>query len=172
MEAEQPVNRSSSALEKSSSTGLGAEGTGTSSSNREADLVSTMLYRTNFVEISLNEVDRILLVRWLRSVQSQEYRDGIGETGRILLAHNLDKLLVNNQRMGVLTMDDQGWLAKISIEVISKSNLKRLAIISSTNMLQQLTNEVLDKKVKDATPFFDTQYFLSEEEALEWLTQP
>lgn len=127
------------------------------------------LYQKSYVEIELDQLRQLLSVCWLRPVKSEEYRDGIQETGRILLAHKLQKLLVNNQRMGVLTMEDQGWLAKISVEVISKSNLKWLAIVSSVDMLQQLTNEVLDKKVKEETPPFDTQYFLSEQEALEWL---
>ncbi|WP_148561780.1 hypothetical protein [Pontibacter korlensis] len=130
------------------------------------------LYSTSFVEITLDVHNQLLLVNWLRPVLSDEYRKGIEETGRVLLAQSLEKLLVNNQRMGVLTVDDQGWLAKISVEVISKSNLKQLAIVSSTDVLQQITNEVLDKKVKDETPYFDTQYFISEEDALEWLIMP
>ncbi|TPE44332.1 hypothetical protein [Pontibacter mangrovi] len=128
------------------------------------------LYHSGFAEITLDKRQGLLVVRWLRPVKSQEYREGIEETGRILLERKLEKLLVNNQRMGVLTMDDQGWLAKISVEVISKSNLKYLAIVSSVDVLQQLTNEVLDKKVKKETPLFDTQYFLTEGAALEWLT--
>lgn len=128
-----------------------------------------ILYQKDYVEIALDQRRKLLSVRWLRPVQSQEYRDGIEETARILLAHNLEKLLVNNQRMGVLTMADQGWLAKISVEVIPRTNLKWLAIVSSVDVLQQLTNEVLDRRVKEETPFFITQYFLSEQEALEWL---
>ena len=46
------------------------------------------------------------------------------------------------------------------------------APVFSTDMLQQLTNEVLDSRVKEQTPYFHTQYFLSEQEALEWLIQP
>ncbi|WP_143732086.1 hypothetical protein [Pontibacter lucknowensis] len=124
---------------------------------------------TDFVEIIHDVRHAMLLVRWLRPVQSHEYRFGIEETGRVLLELGLQKLLVNNQRMGVLTMDDQGWLAAISIRMISQSKLKQLAIISSTDFFQQHTNEKLDGRVKEQTPFFDTQYFLIEREGLEWL---
>ncbi|MBX0332548.1 hypothetical protein K3G39_04780 [Pontibacter sp. HSC-14F20] len=129
------------------------------------------LLAMDYVEVLHDTLHRLLIVRWLRPVKSHEYRFGIEETGRFLLAFGLEKLLVNNQRMGVLTMDDQGWLASISIEVISKSNLEKLAIISSTDFLQQFTNETLDVRVKQETPFFDTQYFLEEQEGIEWLTQ-
>ena len=135
----------------------------------KADVARELLYHTEYVDIVFDKPDHLLLVCWRRPVKSHEYRDGIEETGRHLLRLKVEKLLVNNQRMGVLTMDDQGWLAKISIEVISKSNLKYLAIVSSTDALQQMTNEVLDKRVKDEAPSFLTQYFLSEEDALEWL---
>lgn len=130
---------------------------------------TVVLLSKEYVEILLDKQHGLLMVRWLRPVKSHEYRYGIEETGRFLLAHNLQKLLVNNQRMGVLTMEDQGWLASISIEVISRSNLKWLAIISSTDFFQQHTNEKLDARVKEETPFFDTQYFLSEWQGLEWL---
>ncbi|MHC2993748.1 hypothetical protein OB13_20005 [Pontibacter sp. HJ8] len=131
-----------------------------------------ILLKVSFVEITLDQQNGILIVRWLRTVRSQEYRVGIEETRKILLAHKQEKLLVNNQRMGVLTMDDQGWLAEISVEVFSQINLKKLAIISSTNFLQQHTNETLDARVKESTPYFETQYFLSEWEGLEWLKLP
>lgn len=132
----------------------------------------TVLLETDFVEIVLDRGHDLLCVRWLRPVASSEYRHGIREAGRFLLDLGLERLLVNNQLMGVLTMEDQGWLARISVEVISGSRLQRLAIVSSTDMLQQLTNEVLDSRVKEQTPYFHTQYFLSEQGALEWLTQP
>ncbi|WP_139217765.1 hypothetical protein [Pontibacter chinhatensis] len=135
----------------------------------KGDADRELLYHTDYVDIIFDKPNNLLHVCWRRSVKSHEYRDGIEETGRHLLRLDVGKLLVNNQRMGVLTMDDQGWLAKISIEVISKSHLKYLAIVSSTDALQQMTNEVLDKRVKVKAPPFITQYFLSEEDALEWL---
>lgn len=135
----------------------------------KGDADRELLYHTDYVDITFDKPNHLLLVCWRRSVKSHEYRDGIEETGRHLLRLDVEKLLVNNQRMGVLTMDDQGWLAKISIEVISNSHLRYLAIVSSTDALQQMTNEVLDKRVKVAAPAFITQYFLSEEDALEWL---
>lgn len=135
------------------------------------NLQQVCLFSTDFVEIIHHAADALLLVRWLRPVQSHEYRFGIEETGRALLALGLEKLLVNNQRMGVLTANDQGWLATISIKMISQSNLKQLAIISSTDFFQQHTNEKLDVRVKEQTPFFDTQYFLIERDGLEWLKE-
>ncbi|WP_187263947.1 hypothetical protein [Pontibacter beigongshangensis] len=130
------------------------------------------LFRTDFVEIVLHMPNHLLLTRWLRPVVSSEYGHGIEETSRLFLKYDLNKLLINNCRMGVLTIEDQGWLGRFSVEVISKSKLQRLAIISSFDILQQLTNEVLDGKVKEATPPFDTRYFLTEQDALEWLLMP
>ena len=127
------------------------------------------LINSDFLEIVNDQEKGILLVRWLRNVQSHEYRSGIEQIGHILLKQGIDKLLVNNQRMGVLTMDDQGWLAEISIKVFSVINLKKLAIVSSTDFMQQYTNEILDKRVKESTPYFPTEYFLTEREGLEWL---
>lgn len=134
------------------------------------NLQKVSLFSTDFVELIHDIRHDMLLVRWLRPVQSHEYRLGIEETGRKLLELELQKLLVNNQRMGVLTMDDQGWLATTSVRMISQSSLKQLAIISSTDFFQQHTNEVLDARVKEETPHFETKYFLTEREGQEWLT--
>ncbi|MDX5417981.1 MAG: hypothetical protein LPK09_02110 [Hymenobacteraceae bacterium] len=138
---------------------------------KSGEVERVVLMKTDYVEITLNNPGNYLIVTWLRPVLSHEYKHGIEETGHILLANKLEKLLVNNQRMGVLTMEDQGWLAEISIRVISKSKLRWLAVISSTDFLQQITNERLDARVKESTPYFDTQYFLTERDGLEWLLQ-
>ncbi|ARS34679.1 hypothetical protein CA264_04020 [Pontibacter actiniarum] len=147
---------SSSSPEQPVSTGPPAEG-------------NVMLFRTDFVEVNLCQQQRILLVCWLRPVISWEYRQGIEEAGRFLLEYRLEKLLINNQRLGVLNIDDQNWLAATSIRLIAQSNLKRLAVISSSDILQQLTDETLDARVKSADLQFHTRYFFWEDEALEWL---
>lgn len=135
------------------------------------EIERVVLLKTDYVEITLNNPGNYLIVTWRRAVKGSEYKHGIEETGRFLLDHQVERLLVNNQRMGILTMADQRWLGEISIRVISQSKLTRLAIISSTDILQQLTNEKLDARVKASTPHFETQYFLTEREGLEWLLQ-
>ncbi|WP_337070360.1 hypothetical protein [Pontibacter sp. 13R65] len=132
----------------------------------------SLLYQSDYVNIVLDWQKEMLLVRWLRPVVSSEYRNGIQTAGRFLVKLGVERLLVNNHRMGVLTIEDQGWLARISVEVISQSRLQRLAIVSSFDMLQQLTNETLDSRVKTETPTFSTEYFLTEQDAIEWLLLP
>ncbi|MBD1395535.1 hypothetical protein H9Q13_00015 [Pontibacter sp. JH31] len=62
-------------------------------------------------------------------------------------------------------------LSPIKHKIISKSTLRLLAIVSSTDFVQQLTNERLDARVKESTPHFDTKYFLFESDGLEWMTE-
>lgn len=132
-------------------------------------VVDGVLLRTDYVEATLSRQKDLLSVRWLRPVSSEEYRCGIQDAAQLFIKHKLQRLLVNKQRLGVLSIGDQSWLAKYYASMAHRSNLQRLAVVSSNDVMQQITDEPLYHKVKGSTKIsFHIQYFLSEDEALEW----
>jgi hypothetical protein len=108
-------------------------------------------------------------IRWLKPPASRQYRYGMLKAGRALREHRLERVLLNNQRLGILTLEDQGWLITTSIEVLAKCHLKRLAVVTSHDALQQMSSDAIGCKLKEANLPYVTRYFLSEEEANEWL---
>ena len=130
---------------------------------------NTTVCQTDFVKIVVDRTEGLLTVRWLRPVESREYRYGVLKAARALQLNKLEKMLINNQRLGIPALDDQRWLCAVSINVLSRCRLKRMAIISSHDTLQQITNETVGKKVKNANIAYQSGYFLCEDEALEWL---
>lgn len=126
---------------------------------------------TDFVSILLDKAKSVMHIRWKKAPQSRQYRYGMLKAGRALVAHRLERLLLNNQRLGVLTLEDQGWLITTSQQILPKMNLKKLAVITSADALQQMSSENIGKKLKQAAIDHQAQYFLAEEDALEWLEQ-
>ncbi|WP_276496250.1 hypothetical protein [Pontibacter litorisediminis] len=130
-----------------------------------------VLRLTGFLQLSKEKQSSLLTLRWLRPVQSREYRYGVLLAGRALMAHKLERLLVDNRRLGIPSLEDQAWLTNVSIEILAKSRLTRMAIIPSFDWLQQMATEAVGCKIKGAVPTYLSSYFLTESEALEWLQE-
>lgn len=124
---------------------------------------------TEFLNVSIDSCNSLLAFRWLKQVESADYKYGIQTLCSTLSEHKLEKVMINNQRLGAISLPDQSWLSNKIIEVISGNNLKRMAVITSKDSLQLLVNEAVDKKVKSKNNLYDPSYFFSEDEAMEWL---
>lgn len=125
---------------------------------------------TDFVSITLDKVKSLMNIRWKKAPHSRQYRYGMLKAARALIEHRLERLLLNNQRLGVLTLEDQGWLITAAQQMLPKMNLKKLAVITSSDLLQQMSSEHIGNKLKQAAVNYKAHYFLSEEDALGWLT--
>ncbi len=125
--------------------------------------------RTDFVSIAIDQSSGIMNMHWLRVPQSRQYRYGILKAVRAVTEHRLSSFLLNNQRLGVLTLEDQGWLINTAQHVLPKTRLKKLAMVTSPDALQQMSSEAISGKLKQANPQLETRCFLSEEDAREWL---
>ncbi|GAB3200926.1 hypothetical protein GCM10027293_22810 [Pontibacter aydingkolensis] len=130
----------------------------------------TTISFSDFLNLNIDTCNSVLTVRWLRPVQSSEYRNGIQKVGHTLINQKLERILINNQRLGVPPLDDQNWLTKTLTDIVSASHLKRIAIVTSNDTFQQLANESVDCKIKSLGALYKPYYFFSEEEAFEWLT--
>lgn len=124
---------------------------------------------TDFVSISIDHTKQLMRINWKKPPLSRQYRYGMLKAYRALVEHRLSKLLLNNQRMGVLTLEDQGWLVSMAQKLLPKSKLQKLAVITSANALQQFGSENIGKRLQQASLTHKTNYFLLEEEALDWL---
>ena len=127
---------------------------------------------TEYVAISLDHHESLMSIRWLKPPVSRQYRYGMLKAGRALLDHKLERVLLNNQRLGMLTLEDQGWLITSAIRMLPGSNLRKLAVITSSDALQQMSSDAIGCKLKEAKLPYDARYFLTEEEAREWLFHP
>ncbi|MEJ8804277.1 hypothetical protein [Pontibacter sp. H249] len=131
---------------------------------------SILLYQTDFVTISLNQDISLLSLKWLRSVDSHEYRLGIQKGIQALVKHQPKKMMINNQRLGVPSLNDQKWLLDVATETLRSCILTKIAVVNSVDAMQQLALEQVGTKIRNSCIDYQSYYFYSEEEALEWLT--
>lgn len=124
---------------------------------------------TEFLNATIDTCNNLLTVRWLRAVSSSEYRYGIMKAGQSIIDNQLDKVLLINQKLGVLALDDQRWFSNNFTDFVSKSSLKRVAVVTSQDTLQQLATAEADGKIKRININYEPSYFFSADEALEWL---
>jgi hypothetical protein len=125
--------------------------------------------RTDFVSISIDQSKGFMNMHWLKVPHSRQYRYGMLKAIRAVTEHRLSWFLLNNQRLGALTLEDQGWLINTAQRMLPKTNLKKLAMVTSPDALQQMSSETVGCKLKQANPQLETRCFLSEEDATEWL---
>ncbi|MDX5437325.1 MAG: hypothetical protein LPK03_09035 [Pontibacter sp.] len=130
---------------------------------------SIITQHLNFAKITVDIDQSLLTLTWLRPVRSREYRYAILKAERALQEHQLEKMLINKQRMGVPTLDDQSWLLNNAIKGLSRCGLRRMAILSSGDLLQQIVNDEVIHKVESTGLSYQSRYFMFEDEALEWL---
>lgn len=137
--------------------------------NTPAPLPDLLQVRADFVSIVVDSSHDLMSIRWRKAPQSRQYRYGMLKAIRALTEHRLEHLLLNNQRMGVLTLEDQAWIINTSCELLPKTRLRKIAVVMSTNSMQQLSSEMISKKLRQANTTHTTQHFFSEEDAREWL---
>lgn len=129
-------------------------------------------YTTDFAEIIADEDKSLIILRWLRKVTIREHRFGILKAGRALVEKNIRFAVLNQQRSGVLTLEEQGWLANQSADIISRSKLKRLAIINSIDAIQQMASNIINLRIRKTYSNYLSEYFLNENDAMYWLFNP
>jgi hypothetical protein len=125
--------------------------------------------RTDFVSLSIDTSKSLMSIRWKKAPKSRQYRYGMLKAVRAITEHRLEHLLLNNQRLGVLTLEDQAWLVSTAGRLLPKTKLQKLAVVTSADALQQMSSETIGRKLKEANLKHSTKYFLSEEDAREWL---
>lgn len=125
---------------------------------------------TDFMEITVKPQQSLICLRWTRKVTSRELRYGVLKACRALIDHESKLGLVNNQLMGVLTLQDLTWVAQKFSELLSRSKLQYLAVVSSPDVMQQLASDTLNARIRQYYNAHISEYFLSETEALDWLT--
>ncbi|WP_162425750.1 STAS/SEC14 domain-containing protein [Pontibacter pudoricolor] len=129
-----------------------------------------MRCQTDFVTIVTDNKTKLLQLRWLRRVTSREYRYAVLKTARAVINNNIQAILVNNQQLGIINLEDQAWAVAITVSVLKKNPVERLAIISAPDVMQQIASENMNRRVKNQIYPQTIQYFLTEDEAIEWLS--
>ena len=142
---------------------------GHESMNDATDGSLVIISETDYMRISVDCCNSMISLRWLKPVNSTEFRCGVQKVGQLIREQYLEKFMVNNQNLGVLSVQDQSWVMQQMCNIITETNLSRIAVVSSENTLQQMVTETIDRKIQQNSKLYEPAYFFTEDEAIEWL---
>lgn len=125
---------------------------------------------SKYAKIEYDAANQWVCFTWLGYTPSKEYRQVIKEVLELVASKRSARMLLDGTRMGVVSAEDQAWLAQYWGEHGVKGGLRYVAMIIPKEALGKMT---LNNMVKNADPTpqgpIEHRYYGSEEEAVAWL---
>ncbi|MFD1188371.1 hypothetical protein, partial [Pontibacter rugosus] len=124
----------------------------------------------DYLNYQVNTQTGTIRSKWLRSVNSQEYREGMLYTHKLITEHNLFFWIYDASRYSAPNVSDQVWLTNVFTPLLTQTNLKKTASILSGDVIMQMVAEQI--RVKALPIMIDKlqyQSFHDLESAEEWI---
>jgi hypothetical protein len=127
-----------------------------------------ILLDKDFVTVTYYAHSRLGKVQWKRKPESEEYKSAF----QALLDHTalepVDNFLSDLRQQGVISPDDRKWFETEMLPKAIAAGLKRAAVIFDGNIFKKYyMNLIIGASNKFVLPL---KVFLSEDEALQWLS--
>ncbi|QCR21335.1 hypothetical protein [Pontibacter sp. SGAir0037] len=122
------------------------------------------------VRFSLKANYNFLKAEWLRLPNSEEYRTGMSLICEEILTNTVWYVLVDVRKLGMPNVADQVWSTGLVKNALYRSEVKRIATIMAGDIFQQ--NMIQKMSVQTRREYnlpYDSEFFLTESEAMEWL---
>ena len=114
--------------------------------------------------------NRLLLTKWLRTVNSQEYRASLLSFYQSVIDNQILYWIVDVTRISSPDMPDQKWTIDLLGPGICDTHLKRIAFILPDDLfLEVVTEKMADEVLKLCEGQVEIAYFRDYEQAFSWL---
>ncbi|MEJ8803828.1 hypothetical protein [Pontibacter sp. H249] len=87
------------------------------------------------------------------------------------MSNDIELILADYIQMGAPSMEDQKWIANYSAKILQYSKLKKVANLLASDIFQQIAIEVIYETASEIPLPRESKYFLSQEDAMDWLLQ-
>jgi len=135
-----------------------------------------LLFKESYLECYLDEDARVLFHVWLNKPTSEQLRGGLTRVYNEYLAHKKSftiplHWLADTQKIGVITIDDQGWLEKVWNEMLFvKAGVRAHAVIIGNDVFAKYAMEKfknnMQAKYTDKNLHLET--FKDKDDAYKW----
>lgn len=124
----------------------------------------------DYIVIKIKEEDKLLSNVWQRSVNSEEYREGLSLVKQYLLQHDIQLWLADSRKLANVTFEDQQWLVKKLVPELLASKLRKVARVMHADVFTYISFEQqMERAYQSHTIQTETEQFTSVEAALSWL---
>jgi hypothetical protein len=130
--------------------------------------MQTFLQTETFV-IVYDQTNHLLILRWLASPMSEEFREGTNDLITALEHFKTGKVITDISELGAILDDDQLWLATHWRPQALKAGLSHSAVILSQDIFTQLSFQSMLERANTSSPI--RKDFSNMEDAMEWIQQ-
>lgn len=128
------------------------------------------VYESAFYRIEVNLDDNMLRSVWLRMADEAEVKTGGTKLYEVLRDTGVERAIANGTSLGALTADSKEWMSTVFFELLSRTQLKKLARVLPTTLFHRLALEsVVTRAEALGNTNFLVKNFSTQEEALLWL---
>jgi hypothetical protein len=129
-----------------------------------------MEHYKDFLTVLIDHERRQLTSRWLRVVDSTEFREGLLYVEDCIVKHQLLTWLFDALKLGAPVLLDQRWTVEHIIAILEKTELRKVALIMPGDYIMHMIGEKMRKKVYSTFgKKILLECFSREEHALFWL---
>ncbi len=129
-----------------------------------------ILFDKEFLLITHEKENRLIQLRWKRYANSEEFREGLMAGLKYVNDLKIERWLANLKNMSVIKEADRIWTNEEWFPQLYKTNLKKMAIVHSQDVFNNLSVNKIMSEAK-AERFFTVAYFREVDEAHRWLTE-
>lgn len=97
-----------------------------------------MLFNKDFLLITYEKENDLIHLRWKRFAKTEEFREGLNTALKYVIDLKIERWLANLKYMGVIKDADRNWTNQEWFPQQYKTNLKKMAIIHSNNVFNNL----------------------------------
>ncbi|AKD05171.1 hypothetical protein POKO110462_22250 [Pontibacter korlensis] len=124
----------------------------------------------NYLVVDVIHEENLLRTAWLRSVNSQEYREGLNVIRQLIREQHIRLWLSDSRQLAHVTFEDQRWILKEIIPLLVESSLRRVARVVNPDVFSYISFENMMSKAQESYSLEGyMEQFTSEETALGWL---
>ena len=128
------------------------------------------VYSTDYYKIEVDLKGNLMRSEWLRHVSDDELISGATKLYEALREHNTERAIANGKLLGALGPKAKDWMANEFYELLSQTNLKKLARVLPDSVFHKLSLEsVISRAEAQGKTRFEVKSFSDSEVALKWL---
>ena len=127
-----------------------------------------VLFDKSFLTIFHNPEEKLVHMKWKGHSTTEQYREGLNFALDIVREHHVENWLGDLKLMQIILPVDEDWATEIWYPLISQTGLKKMAIVTSLDFLNNSTVKRIVSSTADTTGF-ETRFYVDVEDAKSWL---
>jgi hypothetical protein len=127
-------------------------------------------HENDFIKIDYFPEQSLIHADWLRSVSSDEYREGVSLSLQFLKKYDPTYWLVDVRNLQGIRLSDQHWIQQEIVPQLIGLSVRKLARVGAADIFNYMSFEdMAEKAVEDNPISIDVAQFTSMEAAKSWL---